>query len=391
MKWEIAATVFFVASLVVFMYPVKQPEWTTKVMDSEHPERFVDMAEGPAIVYFNEKERGGVLFFASKSGDIVKDIDYYFNGRKWAGGTVDSGLYKGMFISSASDEGMIHASYQDATPGNEKLMYAVYNGSGWKKEVVDDVSSGISVGMFSSISIAGGKPVIFYHTEQGRKFGYAIKENGSWNRKTLESGAGWSASTAVCDGKVFAAYRSRDEKDVFFGTLDTESGQWSSRNLGVTTQFGLDVAAKGCKPYIAYFDNPTSDVKFIDVTEGRSYRIGSGKLSRISMAVDGSGFHVLYHVDGEGLYYAYSRDGKEWETTLISQGRRDGWFNSIAASNGNIYIASLNKTALKYMEYNVSASGTVKALLNGAAILLLAAGSVCTLKALRKKKIQRKK
>src|SRR3989338_11463848 len=141
MKWKIAAAVFFAASLVMIMYPVNQPEWTTKVMDTEHPERFVSVSTAPSIAYFNEKGMGGVLFFASpSSGPLQDDINYYYNGRQWAGGTIDGSPYAGMFISSAADSSGVHVSYQDATLGNEKLMYAFYNGS-WAKEVVDDVRS----------------------------------------------------------------------------------------------------------------------------------------------------------------------------------------------------------------------------------------------------------
>src|SRR3989338_9170810 len=130
MKWEIAAAVLSVASLVVFMYPVNQPEWKTEVLDSKHPERFVSIAAGPAIVYFNEKERGGVLFFASKGDGFMGDIDYYFNGRQWASGAVDNAPETGMFLSAAAGEkGYTHISYQDAIMGNEKLMYAFYDGT----------------------------------------------------------------------------------------------------------------------------------------------------------------------------------------------------------------------------------------------------------------------
>lgn len=390
MKWEIVSAAFFIASLVAFMYTVKQPEWTTEVMDSVHPERFVSVSAMPSIVYFNEKERGGVLFFASPSEKwgVMNDINYYFKGRQWEGGSVDEGLYKGMFISStADDKGNIHVSYQDATLGDEKLMHAFYDGN-WTKEAVDDVNSGLNVGMYSSISILEGKPVIFYHTEQGRKFGYAIKENGSWSKKTLETGVGWLITTAACDGKVFAAYRGRDTQDIFLGTL--ENGVWSSRNMGVKTSSGLAIAEKGCMPYIAYFDDSKSSVMFLDATEGKSYRIGSGRLSRVSLAADSGGFHAAYYFSETGLYYAFSKDGIEWNVTLLSPGERDGWYNSIAAGSGNIYISSLNQTSLKYMEYNASASGTIKALLSAAAALLFAASLLIFITKVYKDKSKKK-
>lgn len=384
LKFGILAIIFFVIGGFLYVQPMNPAEWKYSVLDTVHPERFVamdaDKSGNPHIIYYNERD-GGVLHMASKpskyaailsifGNSLASDIDYYLNGRNWVNETIDSGKHSGMFVSVVADpEGGIHAAYQDATFGSEKLMYAFYDGSNWKTEVVDDVSSGVNVGMYTSITYDSAKksPVIFYHIEQGRKFAYAEKINRSWKKTILETGRGWLTSTVSqqdsCENGLFTAYRGRDNQNIFMGKLMNSAGVelWSSQDIGRTTPSGISMAMKNCKPYIAYFSETNGKVMLNNPETHSDYVIGDAKMSRISIDADDNGFYVLYNIYEKGLMYAHSPDGINWTQQFIDTGRRDGEYNAISVEeNSNIYIVYLNSTALKYAEYNVSSAKSVK-------------------------------
>lgn len=388
------SAIFFFLSIfsIIFYLRVKEPEWKFWILDTEHPQRFVtivaDSKGNPHIVYFDEKNRGGLRYFTSKSSGIslIDDINYYFKGREWVQEVVDDRPYVGMFISMAIDsKDNLHVSYQDSTFGREKLLYAFFDGK-WKIEEVDRAEeSGINVGMYSSISLLEDKPIIFYHIEQGRKFGYAIKTSEGWKRKELERGVGWLTSSDSCDGKTFVAYRKRDERGILFGVLEGES--FFSKELNVNTSSGISLKTLNCIPYIAYFDDSKSEVRFGGAEDFKPVKVGEGKLSRVSLATSPEGFHIAYHFYEKGLRYAFSKDGLNWDVKILDPGRRDGEYNSIAVDKkSNIHIAYLNETALKYAEFNVSSVKTVKSLALLASSLFLILGFVFSILSISRKK-----
>ncbi|MEM5773314.1 MAG: hypothetical protein QXL86_03805 [Candidatus Aenigmatarchaeota archaeon] len=371
---------------------MKEAEWKFWVLDTEHPQRFVsvvaDSKGNPHIVYFDEKNRGGLRYFTSKSSGIslIDDIIYYFKGREWVQEVVDRRPNVGMFISMAIDsKDNLHVSYQDSTLGRERLLYAFFDGS-WKIEEVDKAEeSGINVGMYSSISLLEDKPIIFYHTEQGRKFGYAIKTNLGWEKKELERGVGWLTSSDSCNKKTFVAYRERDERGILFGIL--KDGKYESKRLGVNTSSGISLKTLNCEAYIAYFDDSKSEVRFGKAEDFNPVKVGEGKLSRLSLATSSQGFHIVYHFYEKGLRYAFSKDGLNWGVKILDPGRRDGEYNSIAVDKkGNIHIAYLNETALKYAEFNVSSVEAVKNLVVFMFFLFLILGFVFAILSISKKK-----
>ncbi len=488
---------FSLAIMTNFLFKVNEPSWQNATIDPDRARRFVTVLANnhtPAVLYFDEKNLGGVLytrktiqdrFYGSSILDrlaptpsikaLLNDIYDYFTARQWSTQTIDTGEQMGLFLTGVYDDrGILHAVYQDGTLGKEVLYYAYFDGKKWsKKEIVDDATqNGINIGVFASISIINGSPVIFYHTEQGQKFGYAIRitpatnsksqtlnpkqiqnsndrnselfgyldfgnsdlfsisdlgfrisnltkpafaqttgstavKSDNWERKTLETGVGWLTTTANCDGSsdpgsnlVYVVYRSRDTQNIYLGKLEptTHNSQpttynWSSTPLSASASTGLAITTKftthnpqltttdsPCRPYISYFapvDNTGhGKISFYDSAAKKLSTIDDdGYLSRISLAGNKQGFHAVYNVENKGLFYAQSTDGVSWKTQLMAPGKYTGSYNSLTVDDdGNIYIAYVDGTALKYMEYNVSSSNTVKNVKTGLSITLLAIG-----------------
>jgi hypothetical protein len=115
--------------------------------------------------------------------------------------------------------------------------------------------------------------------------------------------------------------------------------------------------------------------------------IGDAKLSRVSMDADGNGFYVVYNIYEKGLVYAFSQDGANWIRQFIDTGRRDGEYNAISVGEkGDIHIAYLNSTALKYAEYNVSSVSSIKKIRIYSAVVSFVVGIVFVYYYLRRRK-----
>lgn len=362
-KFIILAAIFFVLAMSLFFYPLKETEWKTETLDAENAKRFISVSifdGNPVIKYADEKSLGGVIYVIQKSTKISLLDDFF--GKSYEKGYVDDAQYTGMFISSYKN----HVAYQDSTMGREKLVYAYYQNGKWNREIVDDASNGLNTGVYSSITELYGRPIIFYHTEQGKKFGYALRTSTGWEKKTLENGTGWLTSIGSCGSKIFAAYRARDTSDIFLGAL--EDGKWISQKLGIYTSSGISLAIRDCRPYIAYYD--AGKVMFLDVYENRTYQIGAGSYSTISLASNKDGFYVSYFYNENGLYYGHSADGREWETRQIIPGTMEGLYNSITVSEaGDVYIASENLNEAKFSEYNKSRYENSKSIITALSII----------------------
>jgi len=383
-------------SVALMLYPVKQLDWYHETLDSEHAERFVTVAvanRSPFVSWFDEKDRGGVLYSMAKSTGIpfLNDLKTYFSDSKmeWNQGNIDEALYAGMFVSSvAGKNGRIHVAYQDSSMGKERLVYALYDGKIWKKETVDDaITSGINVGAYASISLVNNQPVIFYHTEQGQKFGYAKRvalggptsnEVGPrWEKKTLETGKGWTITSDSCKGKTYVSYRGRGNQALYFGLLDNLS--WNERSLEASTSMWPALTTTSdCHPLLGYFDPKTSKIVIKDIDGNRDYDVADGSFSTISLSGKGNTLNAVYHVEGKGLFVAKSPDqGKTWESKLLAPGKYAGRYNAIATDpSGNIYIAYIDGHELKYAQYNTSAMETVKKLKTTSALVLFLLGLI---------------
>lgn len=369
--------IFFISALFFCFYSLKipKPRWNFWVLDAEHPRRFVslvaDSRGNPHIFYFNERDEGGLLYLTSKSSgnSFLDDLNHFFRGREWVREVVDDGKNVGFAISSAIEDDKLHVAYQDSTLGRERLLYATKDEK-WEIEVVDRAEeSGVNVGMHTSITFLE-KPIIFYFVEQGRKLMHAVKD-GNWTKKEIDAGKGLFLTSKVCDNTIFLAYRGRDEKNIYLSIF--ESGTFRSKKLNGSTDSQFSIALKNCEPYVAYYNGDEEKIYFSSLIDFRPREIAKGERSRTSLAYH-KGFHLVYGESGKGLYYGYSEDGENWNLTLLDGGIREGEYNSLAVDRkGNIHIAYLNRTALKYAEYNVSSIRAAKTffLVLGSAFLTL--------------------
>ena len=382
------------AAVAVYIVPLRPPSWQRTTLGTKGAERFVALAtmnNSPIVAWFDASSEGGVLVKRpeSTSLSILNSLKLYLTKgvRNWVGENPDKTRFTGLFLSGAGTSDRAYLSYQEGNLGEEKLMLSSFDGTRWTKEVADDVSNGLKVGMYTSLSIIKpSTPIIFYHTEQGRKFGFALRTNNpssptknqqpasnNWSRRTLETGTGLLTDTVSCGNSVFAAYRSRDTDDIHLGTLDYnnyngyndyKNYKWTSRALEASTSSGLAITAvtssNGCLPYLSYFDDKTSNVIFLNTVSGEKAIVGRGYNSRISLAADKSGFLLLYPSQ-EGLTLARSTDGRKWTLEILDPDRRAGSYNSLKTSDrGDIYLAYIAQNQLKYEEYQVSALEDMK-------------------------------
>ena len=386
---------FLILSLSFYFHSLKisGPQWKFWVLDTEHPKRFVslvaDSKGNPHIFYFNERGGGGLLYVTSKSlgNSFLDDLNYFFRGREWVYEVVDDRKNVGFAISSTVKNDKVYVAYQDSNLGRERLLYATKNGK-WKVETVDKAEeSGINVGMYTSIAFLE-RPIIFYFVEQGRKLMYAIKDE-NWTKKEIDRGKGLFITSKVCNDTIFLAYRERDGKKIYFAVFENGSFRFKKLNANADSQFSI--ALKNCEPYIAYFDDSTEKIYFSSLIDFRPKEIAKGERSRISLAYS-NGFHLVYGESGKGLWYGYSKDGNNWNFRLLDKGIREGEYNSLAIDKkGNIHIAYLNRTALKYAEYNISSFQAAKTLFLILSFTFLTLGLTCLISSVVLKKFKRKR
>jgi hypothetical protein len=173
----------------------------------------------------------------------------------WSKETVES---KGYDPSLAVDSaGNPQVSFTDAL--SNQLKYAVWNGSGWTMQIVDENGEG------SAISLASdGTPKIFYCSRSPLNFGllYAVLNSSTWNIQNVDAFGSSMRSSFVLDSNLnpHVSYND-DDKNVRYANWNGSA--WTIQTVDSSSgppSLALDLQGN---PHISYCsDKPPYDLKY---------------------------------------------------------------------------------------------------------------------------------
>src|SRR5690606_20873882 len=175
---------------------------------------------------------------------------------------------------------------------NRRLIYATWDGSGWRREVVDEAGD---VGRYNDLVLAGhgdGSPWIAYWDATARRVKLARPVVGSvlWNIFPNNAGpalgpAGGPLSLAITAGGVGVSYYDSDNGDLRYALWQSATQSWSDERVdGVTGDVGRLNSVKADwsegVPVVAYYDETADAIRL-------AYRSASGW--QIQTAVEDAG------------------------------------------------------------------------------------------------------
>ncbi len=181
-------------------------------------------------------------------------------GNYWQVRTVDPEEGSGKFNCTAAAGNTVHIAYANVSSGTAGMRYAIWQGTSWKNEIVDqgDASAGDVVGYSVCMALDGnGDPHIIYSNETRPSIRYAVRKNNRWEIQVVEPLAG-------------VAYPDRH-----------------SIAIGAANQ-----------PYLGYFDAGRGELRV-------AYPVGKRWVVE-TVDGDGCGFNSSIDVDASNVYIAYS-------------------------------------------------------------------------------------
>lgn len=231
----------------------------------------------------------------------------------------------GMYSSLDVDgNGHLSISYYDLT--HRDLKYAEWKGNDWE---IEWIASGLDAGRWSSLKLdAIGNPHVSYYEDRALK--YATRNDGSWNRETVDSGVfvtvGLYNSLALDrDGDAHISYIDDTNDDLKYAT--NSGGAWASEivDLGGGAMTSIAVDDDGI-PHISY-TSPANELKYAVWVGGGSGDCFAGSnwdceaIPGVygfdsSLALDGSGSpHIVFSFPPD-LKYA-TKNGGSWVVETI--------------------------------------------------------------------------
>ena len=182
-------------------------------------------------------------------------------GNHWQVRTVDPQEGSGKFnCTAAGANNSLHIAYANVSTGTTGLRYAVWQGSGWKTEIVDggDTAIGEAVGFSACLAMdSTGDPHVIYSNESRPSIRYAARKNNRWTIQVVE-------------GLAAVAYPDRNSIAI----------------------------GPGDRPYLGYFDAGRGELR-VAYPSGKAWVIET---------VDGGGcgFNSSLETDATYIYVAYS-------------------------------------------------------------------------------------
>ncbi len=273
----------------------------------------------------------------------------YFNGSVWRDEVVDLSIWLGLYPSIALDaNGHPHITYLDNI--NSTLKYAWYDGAHWNKQVIDP-----DVGSWSSLVLdSRGYPHVAYIDPANCDLKYAEWDGNTWCFQVIDS-AGWiggNPSLALdSNGEAHVAYYDITNKDLKYAS-QINSG-WNIQRVDASGDVGQCTSLKidaGNNAHISYLDNTNSLLKYANSSAlGWSIQniayIGSfsnqGQFNQTSLVLDQNNQPHICYFDSvnSNLKYAYS-NGTNWLGQTVDSTYNTGFSPSMALdSSGNANIA----------------------------------------------------
>jgi hypothetical protein len=294
--------------------------WNIQPLDTDfHSGQYASLA-------LDSSDRPYIAYYESQAKELHC---VWWTGVEWTSGVVDNttsfvGQYASLAIDPTTNYPRI--SYYDGDPRNRDLRYAVWNGSSWSWEVVDnggDVEKD-NVGKYTSLALDPTThfPRISYYDATNQDLKYA-----AWN------GLAWNVTVVDAAGSV---------------------GEFSSLALDPATGW----------PRIAYYDAGNGKLKYA-AWNGSSWQFASpdpvpGRGEYCSLALDPSTGHprISYYDGANGRLWYASYNGSDWDTPeQVDLALKDrGMYSSIAlnAATGHPRISYFDNTdkKLKFAWYD---------------------------------------
>ena len=261
----------------------------------------------------------------------------------WSIDTVDSASRVCRQLSlDVGPDGWPHIAYFDGSTitgeGNNDLLYAYRDASGWHSETVDAEGN---TGWYSSIAVASdGYPHVSYFQHDLSQLKYASKDSSGWHVATADNSGyvGWHSSIkldAANDPHV-AYYEWHDAYALKYAVCP--SGLWSTETVasgGAVGYYSSIAVEDDALPHISYYCGVHKDLKHAWQSSGAWHTEivdGNDDVGKYtSIAMDRNQYpHISYYdVTNSSLKYAYE-DGSGWHTSTIDNDGDVGSYTSIA-------------------------------------------------------------
>ena len=147
--------------------------------------------------------------------------------------------------------------------GGSRLFHAFFDGSSWKKEVVDAAPS---VGLYASIALDSNNKIhISYYDKTNSRLKYATNKSGSWVKVTVDTGGVGEYSSIAVDSsdKVHISYYDATNWTLKYAT--NAAGSWvkavvdPSWAVGEYSAIAIDYNNKA---HISYYDASNDALKY---------------------------------------------------------------------------------------------------------------------------------
>jgi hypothetical protein len=288
----------------------------------------LDSAGNPHIS-FSEFAVNGITI--NDSGNLMYTSQ---NGSSWSIQSIDQTIYRshgnGESSLALDSQGNPHVAYQDY---KGFLKYASWNGSNWNKQTVDP--SIYTNGYPSLVLDSNGYPHISYSylyvnpddsNDISDCLKYAIWNGSVWNIQIVDQTNIGRYNCLVLDSTGNSHISYEGDKGLMYASWN--GTDWDIQNIdqhGTDSSLVLDSCGN---PHISYLDYDLNhDLKYAS-WNGTGWRIqavtqnaGSGSLILVdSLALDSSGNpKIAYYDRGQGNIKFASWNGTNWNLQIISQ------------------------------------------------------------------------
>ncbi|MFO7873791.1 MAG: dockerin type I domain-containing protein [Bacteroidales bacterium] len=300
---------------------------------------------------------GGDSYWTARSPEMHKQ----------AGWTIER-VHSGKFFNYMGDRSL--ALDADGNPhiayGGKHLYYALYDGTEWHIDTVDD---SWDVGYCTSLAFdSGGYPHIsYYDRDPNGNLKYAYRNEAGWHIQTVDNSdnsLGLYTSLAIdADDHVHISYSDITDGNLKYTHWDGTEWQIETIDsegfVGEFTSLALD---EGGAPHISYFDYTNGHLKYARLQAGQwqLQTVDDNEYVGLytSIALDPGGHaHISYldYLQGNLKYATWN--GSQWEITTVDNSEFAGVFSSIALdANAHPHIAYYEDDGknLKYAHYTGS-------------------------------------
>jgi len=213
----------------------------------------------------------------------------YWNGNRWITEKVDENTGLGEYFSDTTsiaidNSNHIHISY--CSRENFDLKYAYFDGSSWKKEIIDSEGD---VGQYSSITLdAANKPHIAYASWTDFDLKYTYLSDGIWNIETVdeeEDMRKWASLILIEDAPYISYY---DYTDGDLKLAYKNNNNWEKLIVDSEGAVGCfnSLTTVNNNLYISYYSWSKKSLKYASTTLGEEFNIQTIEEATINDYVD---------------------------------------------------------------------------------------------------------